>query len=261
MASSTISLEPHTQLEDVLECLPRSSTITRRKGQHVYDPAHRSQSLYLVVRGTVGLSHIAEEGSEVLLDVIRPDEVFGESAFLDVPWRSEQATALEEAELMTWAISGMENLLTKRPRLGVALLQIVAQRNAEYTRLIESFSHDSIDRRLARSLLRFSGRLGTPEADGSVRMMPFTHSMLARYVGTSRELVSQYMGRFRKLGYLRYSREAIFLNRVSLQESLDRGRSLLDAAASPGSDVLASRVPIANVVPCTIERDGYDDEN
>jgi CRP/FNR family transcriptional regulator, cyclic AMP receptor protein len=126
---------------------------------------------------------------------------------------------------MTWAISDMQDLVMKRPRLAVALLQVLAQRNAELTRRIESFSVDTIERRLARSLIRFSERLGTPDEDGSIKMMPFTHEMLSRYVGTSREIITQYMNRFRKEGRLSYSRRGILLHRDTLQAVLDRGCS------------------------------------
>jgi CRP/FNR family transcriptional regulator len=170
----------------------------------------------------VGISQIAEDGSEVLLEIVRPEELFGESAFLDAPRRSERATAIEKTMLMTWAISDMEELVTRRPRLAVALLQIFAQRNAEFTRRIESFAIDTIERRLARSLLRLSERLGTLEEDGSVRMMPFTHALLSRYVGTSREIVTHYMNRFRKQGYMNYSRQGISLNRDTFKTILER---------------------------------------
>ncbi|HYW42472.1 MAG TPA: Crp/Fnr family transcriptional regulator [Bryobacteraceae bacterium] len=222
MASSTTSLGLHTRTEDVLSHLPISSTTEYGKGQMIYGPDNLSSSIYLVVAGKVEISQIADDGSEVLLEIVRPDELFGESAFLDVPRRSEQATAIEKARLMTWAISDMEYLVMKRPRLAVALLQIMAQRNAEASRRIESLSIDTIERRLARSLLRFSERLGTPEEDGSVRMMPFTHDMLSRYVGTSREIVTHYMSRFRKQGYVIYSRHEILLYRDPLKAVLDR---------------------------------------
>jgi len=199
-----------------------ASTTEYGKGRMIYGPDKLSSSIYLVVAGKVEISQIADDGSEVLLEIVRPDELFGESAFLDVPRRSEQATAIEKARLMTWAISDMEYLVMKRPRLAVALLQIMAQRNAEASRRIESLSIDTIERRLARSLLRFSERLGTPEEDGSVRMMPFTHDMLSRYVGTSREIVTHYMSRFRKQGYVIYSRHEILLYRDPLKAVLDR---------------------------------------
>jgi CRP/FNR family transcriptional regulator, cyclic AMP receptor protein len=225
MASSSTSLRSHTRMEDVLEHLPVSSTTEYRKGEMIYGPNNLSSSLYLVITGKVGISRIAEDRSEVLLEIVRPDELFGESAFLDVPHRSERATAIEKVTLMAWAISDMEDLVTKRPRLAVALLQILAQRNAEFTRRIESFSIDTIERRLARSLIRFSERLGTLEEDGSVRMMPFTHVLLSRYVGTSREIVTHYMNQFRKQGYVSYSRDGILLYRDTLKTVLDRNGS------------------------------------
>ncbi len=232
MASSTTSLGLQTRTEDVLEHLPISSTLEYGKGQMIYGPDKLSKSIYLVVTGTVGISQIAEDGSEVLLEIVRPDDLFGESAFLDVSRRSERATAIETAKLMTWAVSDMENLVMKRPRLAVALLQILAQRNAEFTCRIQSFAIDGIERRLARSLIRLSERLGTPEENGTVRMMPFTHIQLSRYIGTSREIVTHYMNQFRRQGYVSYSRQGIFLYRDTLKTMLDRGNFRSDHTSS-----------------------------
>ena len=221
MASST-SLGLETRTEDVLAYLPISSIMEYRKGQMIYGPNKLSKSIYLVVTGKIGISQVSEDGSEVLLEIVSPDDLFGESAFLDVPGRSERAIAIETATLMNWAISDMEDLVMKRPRLAVALLQILAQRNAEFTCRIESFAIDTIERRLARSLIHLSERLGTPESDGFVRMMPLTHDMLSRYIGTSREIVTQYMNRFRKKGYVSYSRRGIQVYRDTLKRVLDR---------------------------------------
>jgi CRP/FNR family transcriptional regulator, cyclic AMP receptor protein len=222
MTPSTTTLGSHRQIEDVLAHLPISSTTEYGRRQMIYGPDNLTKSIYLVITGNVGISQIAEDGSEVLLDIVRPDDIFGESAFLDSTRRSEQATAIERAKLMTWSVSDMEDLVMKRPRLAVGLLQILARRNAELTRRIESFSIDTIGRRLARALIRLSERLGTPDEDGSVRMMPLTHEMLSRYIGASRELVTQYMNQFRRQGYMTYSRRGILLYRDSLKTLLDR---------------------------------------
>jgi CRP/FNR family transcriptional regulator, cyclic AMP receptor protein len=232
MASSFTSLELHTRTEDVLEHLPVSGTTEYRKGQMIYGPNHLSSSLYLLITGKVGISQTAENGNEVLLEIVRPDELFGESAFLDVPRLAERAAAIEKTNVMTWKISDMEDLVMKRPRLAVALLQILAQRNAEFTRRIESFSIDTIERRLARSLIRFSERLGTLEEDGCVRMVPFTHLLLSRYVGTSRESVTHYMNQFWKQGYVSYSRDSILLYRDTLKTVLDRNGSSVSRKSS-----------------------------
>lgn len=220
MASSTKSLELPARFEDVLAYLPIANITEYDKGQIIYRPNEVSASIYLLMTGTVAISQIAEDGSEVLLEIVRPEELFGESAFIDDPRRSEQATAIGKAKVMTWAVSCMEDLVMKRPRLAVAMLHLLARRNIEFTRRIESFSIDTIERRLARSLIRFSERLGTPEDNGVVRMMPFTHALLSRYVGTSRELVTQHMNRFRRQGYLIYSRRGILIYRDALKASI-----------------------------------------
>jgi CRP/FNR family transcriptional regulator, cyclic AMP receptor protein len=147
--------------------------------------------------------------------------VFGESALLNLPRRCEQATALENTKVMTWTTAEIEDIITKRSRLAVALLQIlVQQRTIDLTHRIESFRVDNIARRLARSLIRFSERLGAVEEDGSVRMAPFTHELLSQYVGTSREIVTHYMNQFRRQGYLKYSHKEIILYREAFRDWL-----------------------------------------
>jgi hypothetical protein len=54
------------------------------------------------------------------LEILRPDELFGESAFLELRHRPERATVLESAKLMSWAVSEIEDLITKQTCLGVA---------------------------------------------------------------------------------------------------------------------------------------------
>lgn len=220
MASSTTTSRLPAEFKDVLAYLPIASTTDYGKGQIIYRPKEVSRSVYLLMTGTVAISQIADDGSEVLLEIVRPEELFGESAFIDNSRRSEQATAIGRAKVMAWAVSSMEDLVMNRPRLAVAMLRILAQRGVDLTRRIESFSLDTIERRLARSLIRFSERLGTPEENGAVRMMPFTHVLLSRYVGTSRELVTQCMNRFRKQGYLIYSRRGILLYQDALKASI-----------------------------------------
>ena len=223
MASSSVSLVSETRVEDVLEHLPAARTTEYGKDKVIYGPSTFSNTIYLLVAGKVTLSQVTAGGSEVLLEIIRPEEIFGESAFLDVRSRFERATAVETSKVMAWAVSDIEDLVTKRPRLAVALLQILAQRNAQAAQRIESFATDNIEQRLARSLLRFSERLGTREEDGAERMMPLTHALLSQYVGTSREIVTRYMTRFRKQGYVTYSRNGILLYRDGLKTVLDNG--------------------------------------
>lgn len=220
MATSPSVVTPQKPLEDPLAHLPCSSIVEYKKGQMIYNQDQPSTSIYLVIDGKVKVCRLADDGHQVVVDIYQPDEFFGESAFLNLPHRAEQATALENTKLMTWTTTEIEEIIMRRPKLAIALLQILVQRTIEFGHRIESFSVDNIARRLARSLIRFSERLGVPEEDGSVRMVPFTHELLSQYVGTSREIVTHYMNQFRRQGYVRYSRKGILLYRDAFKEWL-----------------------------------------
>jgi CRP/FNR family cyclic AMP-dependent transcriptional regulator len=216
-------------LEDPLAHLPCSTILEYRKGQTIYSQDQPSTSIYLVIDGKVKVCRLADDGRQVVVDIYQPDEFFGESAFLGPQQRTEISVALENTKVMTWTTTEIEDIATRRPKLAIALLQLLVQRSMDFGSRIESFSVDNIARRLARSLIRFSERLGHQTEDGSVQMIPFTHELLSQYVGTSREIVTHYMNQFRRQGYLRYSRKGILLHRDAMKEWLRQEHSVAAA--------------------------------
>jgi CRP/FNR family transcriptional regulator len=216
-------------MEDPLAYLPCSTIVEYAKGQLIYGRAQLSNSIYLVIDGKVKVCRTADDGRQVVVDIYQPDEFFGESGFLGEQHRVEEAVALEATKVMTWSTSEIEDLMVRRPRLGVALVQLLVRRSLDFGARIESFSIDNIGRRLVRSLIRFSERLGQDSKEGFTDMMPFTHELLSQYVGTSREIVTHYMNQFRRDGYLQYSRKGIALNRDALREWLKRDLAAAEA--------------------------------
>jgi CRP/FNR family transcriptional regulator len=220
MATSPAVVVPQRALEDPLAHLPCSTIVEYKKGQVIYNQDQPSTSIYLVIDGKVKVCRLADDGRQVVVDIYQPDEFFGESAFVGLAQRTEIAVALENTKVMTWTTNEIEEITMKRPKLAIALLQLLVQRSMDFGYRIESFSVDNIARRLARTLIRFSERLGSKNDDGSIQMIPFTHELLSQYVGTSREIVTHYMNQFRRQGYLRYSRKGIMLYRDALREWL-----------------------------------------
>jgi CRP/FNR family cyclic AMP-dependent transcriptional regulator len=215
-----VTVPQQRSLEDPLAHLPCSTIQEYKKGQVIYDQDQPSSSIYLVIGGKVKVCRIAEDGRQVVVDIYQADEFFGESAFLGNVNRAEIAVALEGTKVMTWTTAEIEDISLKRPKLAIAMMQLLVQRSVDFAQRIESFSVDNIARRLSRTLIRFSERLGSRSEDGSIQMIPFTHELLSQYVGTSREIVTHYMNQFRRQGYLRYSRKGILLYKDAMKEWL-----------------------------------------
>ena len=128
MATSPTVFAPQKSLEDPLAHLPCSSIVEYKKGQMIYNQDQPSTNIYLIIAGKIKVSRVADDGHQVVVDIYQPDEFFGESAFLNLPHRCEQATALEGTKVMAWTTAEIEDLILKRPRLSVALVQILVQR-------------------------------------------------------------------------------------------------------------------------------------
>ena len=220
MATSTSAFALQKPFEDPLAYLPCSTIVSYSKGAVIYTHDQPANSFYLVIAGKVKITRISDDGRPMLVDIYKTDDFFGESAFLSLVQRGEQATAIEETRVMTWGATQIEEIMEKRPRLAVAMVQVLGHRSLEFMRRIESFSLEDIGQRLSASLIRFADRMGERQEDGSVQMLPLTHETLAQYVGTSREIVTHYMNRLRRNGYIRYTRKNIVLYRDALRESL-----------------------------------------
>lgn len=221
MATSAAALTSPKPFEDPLACLPTSTVRAYKKEQVIYSPEQNSESIYLVLAGKVKVYRIADDGHQILVDIYRTDDLFGDSALIGSLKGREKAVALEpDTGIMAWSASEIEELMTQRPQLSIALLQLMANRCIYLGWRIESFSTDKIERRLAQTLIYFSQRFGHALEDGTIQMMPLTHELLAQYVGTSRESITYYMNLFRRHGRLSYSRAGIVVYPDAIKQSL-----------------------------------------
>ncbi len=190
------------------------------RGRIIFDRSQPSDGLYLIVEGRVKVSSAIDDGSLSLIDIHTADEFFGESGLLGLLKRGQTATALDRALLMMWTTAEIEMLIERQPKLGTALLQVMVERCMDREERLQSFALEKTPGRVARSLLRFAGRVGEPQADGSVRIPPLTHQAIAEYVGTSREIVTSQMNFLRQRGYLTYSRKGVSVHVDALREYL-----------------------------------------
>src|SRR5438067_1435204 len=145
MAFSLAAVQDPAATGEVLSDLPGSRTVDYRNGHIVYGPARPSTDLYLVLAGTIAISQIPENGDRVLLEILGRDKLFGHSGFVGSRGVSEEAAVLQPATITMWSIGVIEQTIMDRPRVGVLLLQLFAERTAELVLRLESCSLDKIE--------------------------------------------------------------------------------------------------------------------
>jgi CRP-like cAMP-binding protein len=219
-------------LEDALMYLPRKPPATYRRGMMIFDEQHPPVGFYLVVEGRVKVTVNLEDGSDTVIDILSADDFLGENSLLGSFDHSLRARALDDVSLMSWTIREIEDQSERQPKLGIALIQMLVKRGLDYQTRLQSFALDKTPERVVRCLLHFGDRMGTPVQDGRINIPPFTHQVIAQYVGTTREIVSFQMNQLRHRGLLRYSRKGIQIDPKAMHHHL-RTVGHLDAE-SPG---------------------------
>ncbi len=224
--------------EDALTYLPRKPVQEFAKGRVIYDAQHPSTDLYVVILGRVKISNTSDDGCQTVGRIVRTEGLFGESCLIGPMHRTETAMALDNATLMSWSRAEIEQQVEREPRLGIALSQYLVRECLELQDRIESMAVHKTPERVMLALLQLASDLGTPTADGAVRIASLTHHTIAEFVGTSREIVTFQMNRLRRLGLIRYSRKYIDVYTQAMRENLkQQGMSI-----PRGSQEIAQRV-------------------
>lgn len=170
---------------------------------HLDDPA---DEIYLLVEGRVKISRLSDEGKEKIISIYRQGQIFGELCFCEVEGRrSDQATAMEPTTVSSVKVEDFLRAMRENPKTLFDMLSLFCGRLSDAQQQIETLSFDNTTRRLSRAIIRAAE---DAEAAG-VDRIKLTHEELAQMVGTSREIITTIMNRFRDLGLLDYRRSEV----------------------------------------------------
>jgi CRP-like cAMP-binding protein len=157
----------------------------------------------------VTVAHV--DGYEVVLAVLGPGELLGEVAAFDGGIRGASATALSPCDVQFVPVDEFEQLMSRHPAIGAAIVRTLAARlrAADAHRL--SSAADGVPRRLARALLQLAQDHGRVEGDAIEIDLALTQDELAGLVGASRDSVSKALKGWREQGLVETRRRRIVL--------------------------------------------------
>ncbi len=168
-----------------------------------------SDSLYVILSGSVKVYLSEKGGREVILDVHRAGSYVGEMAFDNQP-RSASVMTLEPCTLSVVTQSRFREFLKQKPEAVEHLIRNLIQRARAATETVRSLALLDVYGRVARLLLDLAedkdGRLVVAE--------PLTQQDIARRVGCSREMISRIFKTLIAGGYLMVEGRRIFLRRT-----------------------------------------------
>jgi len=174
-----------------------------RKDEVIFLQGAPPDAVFYIQKGKVKVAVTSEQGKEAVVAILDAGSFFGEGCLIGQPLRLARATALIDSCVMRVAKAEMVRVLHAEPTFGEMFTAYLLTRNSRIEGDLVDQLFNSSEKRLARTLLLLAnfGKEGGPEPVPT----KISQETLAEMVGTTRSRVSQFMNKFRKLGFIDYN--------------------------------------------------------
>lgn len=194
----------HFDAESFLRTLRGGTKLVEyRKKSSIFVQGEPAGFVFYVQKGRVKLTVTSAQGKAAIIGVLDAGNLFGEGCLAGQALRMMTATAIVDCSLLRIEKTAMMDVLHKRKDFSEFFINYVLARNIRYEADLVDQLFNSSERRLARILLLLSryGKEGQPEP-----IVPkISQETLAQMVGTTRQHISRFMNKFRKLGFIDYN--------------------------------------------------------
>jgi CRP/FNR family transcriptional regulator, cyclic AMP receptor protein len=171
-----------------------------------------SDSLYILVKGSVKVAKASEDGHEKILDILGPGEIFGEFAMLDGHPRSATVTTCEPTELALISRGDFRDFVSTRADILWKVLASLCDRVRKTSSDMLELSSREVPYRLLAALSQLAEKHGQVAADGSCLIGgSFGINDLVAMVGSSREVVSRLLHRYQEEGLVELGKNKLII--------------------------------------------------
>jgi CRP/FNR family transcriptional regulator, cyclic AMP receptor protein len=185
--------------------------IEAKKGDYIYFDSHHLNKLYFVKNGYIKIGYVDEEGNEIIKEIIREGEIFGQFALEKTNLNGEFARAYKgNVSLCAFTIEDFEKLLSKKPGLAIQYSKQVGEklRRAEF-RLVNMLNKD-VRSRLLAFFYHLADIHGCDDSSTAYSFDNFlTHDDVAKLIGSARQTVTTFINQLEEEGLLKISRKKI----------------------------------------------------
>lgn len=183
-----------------------------KKGEIIFYQSDESTDLYIVLEGSVKACLIDPEDKELVLNIFKKGDFFGELSLLDGRPRSATIIAIDDSVIGVLRREKFLTLLKNNPMIAISLLSAMVERIRITDEMLGAMAFLDVSRRIVKILLNIAEKEGEKTEDGLIKIKRITHRELASLTGASREAVTKAMKVLKFRGILREKNGFFFIS-------------------------------------------------
>lgn len=199
--------------DEMMEIALITTDKTYDKGEIVYSAGDMGEKLFVLHKGRVKISRISANGKEQVIRVVGPGEFMGELSLFSPISLAENAEVLEKSTMCIIEGKKLKELIKKYPTIAFKVMEELSQRLEKAENLIEDINLNTVDTRLALSLLKMVN-------DENEVILNMTKGDFASLIGISQETLSRKLSSFQDQGLIKQvgNKRIILLDIEALEE-------------------------------------------
>jgi CRP-like cAMP-binding protein len=178
------------------------------KGDVIYGSEPNDSGIHQVQEGMVA-TYLQSNRTEAGMELLEKEDFFGSENFFSE--NQTIATCVTNVTTLYWDKETILNLCFKNPLLSLGLLKAARERSERQDKRLLVFCGCKAGERLAEYLIARAEQCIKKDKLKTypISLSPMSHELLSKFVGTSREIITQFMTRFRRQGLISYTRKSI----------------------------------------------------
>src|SRR5437588_6651905 len=174
------------------------------RGSTIFAKGDPGSGLMGVLTGAVKVSVASADGKDIVLNVFREGDIFGEIALLDGRPRTADATAMSDCELIVIERRDFVPFLSSQPDVMLKFIEILCSRLRRTSEQVQDITFLNLPARLAKTLLQL-----TAGEEGAQRKAAITQREISQMIGMSRESTNKQLRAWAKRGWIRLERGGV----------------------------------------------------
>ena len=179
-------------------------SLRKERGEFVYMPGDRANSVYFLKNGRIKLSVLSNSGKEIAIDIIQAGEMFGEFALIDESVRSNMTQALDDVTILVFNKHDFVSLLKSQSNLALNYIRMVGDRRRRMEKKLSDITSKEVPARVCELLHELSA-YALP-AGGHQSLIPLMHQDVASLIGASRQTTTSILNDLMRRGFIELGR-------------------------------------------------------